>query len=177
MFERVGANDPTEMLAEISPQKGIKTMKWKYYIPHVWKTPDDRASWEDVFLMPHSKQKRRSVWLEVTALGEEPQKKDKEDFEDYQDSLKKLGDQDYYLNKKTCCMLVRAVDFNMRELLEYTKIFLKIMFKDKKVVLEESDYKDFQGTHDHLGFLDDILTVASGEMPDENKEKKSKRDH
>ena len=152
-------------------------MKWKYYIPHVWKTPDDRTSWEDVFLMPDNKKKRKSVWLEVSAIGEEPPKEDKEDLEDYQISLKELGDQDYFLDKKTCCMRVRAVDFNMKELLEYTKIFLKDMFKDKKVVLEESDREEFRGTHDHLGFLDDILTVASGEMPDENKDKKNKYNH
>ena len=27
-------------------------MRWKYYIPHRWESPDDRTTWEDVWLMP-----------------------------------------------------------------------------------------------------------------------------
>lgn len=45
------------------------TMKWKYYIPHVWESPESRTVWEDVWLLPEDgSNDGKSYWFTLNAL-------------------------------------------------------------------------------------------------------------
>ena len=113
-------------------------MLWKYHIPHKWESSDERNIWEDIYLMPDINlsevQRKVSVWLTVDALGNTPLAEDEEGWELYWKDVERLKTSDYIIDQKTCNMIVKVEDFNLKELLEYVKLFDKsIDIVDPKV--------------------------------------------
>lgn len=160
-------------------------MKWKYYIVHTWKKPSDRHVWEDVFLMPikgwKEGEKKVSVWLTVDALGTPPLEEELDERKEYQEDLKKLGKREYVIDREKCDMLVRAIDFNMEELLHYVKTFIEEIFDVYDVILVKGTFDDFRGTNEHIKFLEELKNTIEGaernrmqESRDENKSSKEK---
>ena len=143
-------------------------MEWKYYIVHTWKKPSDRHVWEDVYLMPikgwKQGEKKVSVWLTVDALGKPPPEEELDELKEYQEDLEKLGKREYVIDRKTCDMLVRTVDFNMEELLNYAKTFIEEIFNDHEIVLVEGTFDDFRGTNENIIFLEELFnTIVQAE--------------
>ena len=145
-------------------------MEWLYYIPHRWDKPTDRTVWEDVYLMPalgwEDKREKMSIWLEVDALRKKPAEENFDEMKEYIDALKKLKDQDYVIDSDICIMIVRTEDFDMEELLEYAKVFIKDVFHDEDIVLVKGTYEDFVGTNAHAGTLEGLGTILEQEYGD-----------
>jgi hypothetical protein len=155
-------------------------MNWLYHIPHVWKSPLDRALWEDVYLMlsgPLEKaEKRSSVWLTVDALGE-ANADDAFMKEWFEEKNRLLGDRDFVIDKKKCDMVVRATDFNKEELLHWARIFVKEVFADPWPVLFEAPFEAFAGTNRHAQTISGIADSLAGKMPEEAADDEDKTTH
>jgi hypothetical protein len=131
-------------------------MKWFYYIPHTWDSPEERTVWEDVWLMPEAMRENEdkvSVWLTVDALGNMPPEDDPEEMEIYRGWLNRLENAEYFIDRDNRQMVVSAGDFNMKEFLEYAKIFLRDVFNEEDIELVEGAYEDFEGTNQHADVL------------------------
>jgi len=157
-------------------------MEWLYYIPHVWDSPEDKALWEDVYLMPKKgwkdKKERVSIWLTVDGLGEKPPEDDPYDeMKYYLENIEEIGDKEYVIDRKHCNMLINKKFFNLHELLEYTKIFIKEIFNDQNPILVEGTIEDFAGTNEHAGIVEGIGTRLKEEFTkkDEDKKKPDKK--
>jgi hypothetical protein len=155
-------------------------MDWLYHIPHVWNSPQDRAIWEDVYLMPSlplaKAEKRTSIWLTVDALGDE---NDDDPFakEWFGEKKKKLGDRGFVIDKKICDMVVKAAHFNKEELLEWARVFIKEVFADPRPVLYEAPFEAFAGTNRHARTISGITDSLAGKMPEEAADDKDKTTH
>jgi hypothetical protein len=156
-------------------------MKWKYYIPHVWESPQDRTCWEDVYLMPEDgSSKGESYWFTLNALpfgaagidGEYPDDPD-DPFGGFAGSrlvremnLQLLGDRDYFITP-LLDMVARVEDFNMHELLDWTKVFIKDRFGDADPELIKGKFEDFAGTNNHASEIGRIQEALEAGVPEE----------
>lgn len=158
------------------------TMKWKYYIPHVWESPESRTVWEDVWLLPEDgSNEGKSYWFTLNALtfgaagieGEYP-----EDPDDplcgfggsqlvREMNLRLLGDRDYFITP-LLDMVARIDDFNMHELLEWTKLFIRDHFGDPEPELVQGDYQDFGGANRHASEIGRINEAFDAGVPEED---------
>lgn len=91
-------------------------MRWKYHIPHVWKSPEDRTVWEDVYLMPEDgSMKGKSIWFTLNALtvGAAGLGNDFPDTaeEIREFNLRLLGDKDYFIT----LMIEKGVDLTKED--------------------------------------------------------------
>lgn len=118
-------------------------MDWKYYIPHVWDSPDDRHVWEDVWLRPvdpaYLKEfPDKSIWLTVDANWEDIPDDIEFDEEGFEFS--------YCGSRAVPDMCVDVDDFNMEELLAYTRHWILREFGECGELIE-SPREDFHGTN------------------------------
>jgi hypothetical protein len=144
------------------PRCGVRSMKWLYFIPHVWDGPDARATWEDVYLKPLGPDYRgESLWLTVDALGDETIVEHGADRQEFrEEALRKLGSMDHWIGDGD--MIVRAVDFTRDELLGWVKIWLE-HHEFAVTELVEGSRAAFAGTNDHARAIE----AAMDRMPDD----------
>ena len=156
-------------------------MKWKYYIPHVWDSPEDRTLWEDVWLLAQDGSNGgKPYWFTLNALsfmadgveGEYPD--DPDDlvgglggFQLVREmNLRLLGDKDYFITP-VLDMVARVEDFNMHELLEWTRILIRDHLGDPEPELVEGDFEDFTGANRHVSEIGRILEALSAGTPED----------
>ncbi len=140
-------------------------MKWLYHIPHVWDAPTDRHVWEDVYLQPESAPNGTpSLWLTVDALGDPKIPEHGSDRAEFRmESLAKLGDGDWHINESH--ILVRSVDFNFAELLDWAYFWLRETgFPCSELML--APIERFANTNDHAS----AVSVLKSNM-NENEER------
>ncbi len=123
-------------------------MKWFYYIPHVWESSEDRHVWEDVYLLPeNSPEGMESVWFTIDALGDVNNPLHGSDRDEFQQQLlARLGTDRWYIAGTD--MVVRAVDFNRHELLDYVRIWLEASGLPCSE-LTKSTFGRFENTNPH----------------------------
>lgn len=155
-------------------------MKWKYYIPHVWESPESRTVWEDVWLLPEDgSNEGKSYWFTLNALtfgaagieGEYP-----EDPNDpfgsgtsalvREMNLQLLGDKDYFITP-LLDMVARVDNFNLHELLEWTRLFIRDHFGDAEPELVPGDYEDFSGSNSQASEIGRINEAFAAGVPEE----------
>jgi len=161
-------------------------MKWKYYIPHVWNSPDDRTLWEDVWLLPEDGSPEdgckagKSYWFTLNALsfgaagidGEYPHDPD-DPFGGFAGSpairainLRLLGDRDYFITH-LLDMVARVEDFNLPELLDWTRVLIKDHFGDPDPELVPGAYDEFGGTNQHANEIGRIAEALEAGVPED----------
>jgi hypothetical protein len=143
-------------------------MRWKYSIPHSWSSPEERTTWEDVWLLPMdtgSEAEKVSLWFTLdAALAEEPEELTAF-FAEIEEALTEAGELDgseeeedpewlpfgdgEYRVRTNLNMEIKAEDFDMPELLYWVRVFLAAYVGDPYPVLEEGSYEDFEGTNQH----------------------------
>jgi len=156
-------------------------MKWKYYIPHKWDSPEERTLWEDVWLLPEGgRNDGKSYWFTLNALTFRAAGIDDEYPEDPDDplcgfggsqavremNLRLLGDRDYFITP-LLDMVARVDDFNLRELLDWTTIFIKDHFGDPAPSLVEGSYEEFARTNKHAEEIGRISEGLEAGVPEE----------
>lgn len=148
-------------------------MKWKYWIPHYWESPEDRTIWEDVYLMREGvTSDGKSIWFTLDAISSPPAGLPDGDqwFEDpkkvRERNLRYLGGRDYLITDAPD-MLIGAEDFNQRELLEWTKVFIRDHLGDPDPVLIEGSFDDFSGTNKHASEVGRIIEAVEAGVPEE----------
>jgi predicted protein tyrosine phosphatase len=110
-------------------------MRWKYSFPDPWTNPAARVALEDVYLIPpDGKTGPSSYWLTLEGLhsftgGTREEK------------LERLGGADYVISD-AMDMLVRRGDFDKAELLEWTRVFIRVHFGDPEPVLVEASQEE-----------------------------------
>jgi hypothetical protein len=144
-----------------------ENMRWLYYIPHLWEdsegNPQEKTTWEDVYLMPDDPECEKSIWLTVDGYQAEDivspdgyiDKKtwfDEGEFEIFQL-------QGYLIRNSRCDMIVSTPEFTKEELLVWTKLFLK---EEGYVVTElvEAPVERFAGTNQHAGIVPECASMA-----------------
>jgi len=115
-------------------------MKWKYYIPAEWK-PDERQTWEDVWLLPDDKTYHGgSIWLTIDSLTSAVEYLSEEQMR----SLK-VPAGGFHIDGTD--MIVGVKDFTREEILNWTKVWLgESGFSVTE--LFEGTFEDFEGTND-----------------------------
>jgi hypothetical protein len=146
-------------------------VRWKYHIPHVWKSPEDRTVWEDVYLMPEDgSMKGKSIWFTLNALtvGAAGLGNDFPDTaeEIREFNLRLLGDKDYFITSAPD-MIARIEDFNQHELLEWTALFIKVHLGDPDPVLVEGTAEEFAGSNPHASEVGRINEALASGVPEE----------
>lgn len=157
-------------------------MRWKYYIPHAWDSPEDRTVWEDVWLLPEDgSNDGQSYWFTLNALsfgaagidGEYPY--DPDDPFGFgaahaqavrETNLKLLGEKDYFITP-LLDMVARVDNFNMQELLEWTRLFIRVHFGDPEPELVLAEYEEFVGTNRHASEIGRINEALTAGVPEE----------
>lgn len=156
-------------------------MKWKYYIPHVWDSPEQRTVWEDVWLLPEDgRSGGKSYWFTLNALTFGAAGIDEEYPEDPDDplglfgshqgvremNLRLLGDRDYFITPKLD-MVARVEDFDLGELLEWTKLFIREHFHDPAPSLVRGAWEDFDGSNNQATEIGRITEALGAGVPEE----------
>ncbi len=157
-------------------------MKWKYHIPHVWDSPEQRTKWEDVWLLPEDgSNDGKSYWFTLNALtfgaagidGEYPHDPDDPlgGFGGSQGvremNLQLLGDKDYFITP-LLDMVARVEDFNLRELLDWTTLFIKDHFGDPEPDLVQGGDNEFGDTNPHASEIGRINKAFAAGIPEED---------
>jgi hypothetical protein len=132
-------------------------MRWNYYVPHEWESPDDRHTWEDVYLRAEDDD-GPSMWLTVDAGGDDEQLAKRVAF--YGDRLTH-SPAAYYLGRwlkargielfvfPDLDIEIRPADVNLGELLEVVKAFLTAFIGDPDPELVPGSLEDFAGSNQH----------------------------
>jgi hypothetical protein len=148
-------------------------MKWKYYIPHVWDSPEDRTIWEDVYLMPEDGSSiGKSYWFTLNAIGSPPAGLPDGDewFEPLdktrERNLRHLGDREYLITD-VFDMLIRAEDFDQHELLEWARVFIRDQFGDTEPEFVLARFEDFGGTNNHASEIGRIAEAIESGVTEE----------
>jgi hypothetical protein len=156
-------------------------MKWTYHIPHVWKSPEDRTLWEDVYLLPgDGSNDGGSYWFTLHALTSEAAGIEGEYPRDPDDplcgfggsqlaremNLRLLGDNDSFVTR-TLDMVVRVDDFNLHELLAWTAVFVRLHFGDPEPELVKGRPEDFAGSNAHAEEIGRISEALAAGVPEE----------
>jgi hypothetical protein len=179
-YETKRLDEPT-YAQESERDKRELVMKWKYYIPHVWNSPEDRTVWEDVWLLPEDgSNDGKSYWFTLNALcfgaagidAEYPHDPD-DPFGGFGGSeavramnLQLLGDRDYFITP-VLDMVARVEDFNLRELLAWTTVFIKDHFGDPDPELVPGDYEEFGGTNAQVLEIGRITEALESGVPED----------
>jgi hypothetical protein len=138
-------------------------MKWKYYIPRLWDSPEQRTIREDVWLLPEdTPNDGKSYWFTLNALtseaaGIEGKYRDDSDEAVREMHLRLLGNREYFITP-VFDMVARVENFNIDDLLEWTKLFIRVQFGDAEPVLVEGDLEDFGGAS---RYVDEIRRIAA----------------
>ena len=154
-------------------------MKWKYYIPHRWDSPENRTRWEDVWLLPEDGSNGgKSYWFTLNAIsygaagipGGYPD--DPLGFSPAhvravrETNLRLLGDREYFITP-VLDMVAPIEDFNMHELLAWTARFIEDHFGDPAPELVPDEYEAFAGTNKHAGELGRIAEALEAGVPED----------
>jgi hypothetical protein len=154
-------------------------MRWKYYIPSHWTSPDDRTSWEDVWLLPEDgRDEGQSCWFTLHALPSAAAGLEREYPDDPEDplggsgdsprfremNLELLGDRDYLVTP-TLDMIARIEDFNLEELLKWTALFIQIQFGDPEPELVRGDRAEFAGSNRMAREIERIEEAIAADVP------------
>jgi len=156
-------------------------MKWKYFIPHVWDSPEQRTTWEDVWLLPEDgRNDGKSYWFTLNALimgaagvGEDYPEDPNDPFGPgtfnlvRQMNLRLLAERDYFITPRMD-MVARIENFNIRELLDWTKVFIKDYFGDAEPELVEGRFDEFSGSNDHVVEIGRIAAAVQAGVPEED---------
>jgi hypothetical protein len=128
-------------------------MKWKYYIPAEW-NPNDRHTWEDVWLLPHDENYHgESVWLTVDSLTSAAEYLPEQTTQVEAGSFRIDGED----------MVVGINDFSKDELLHWVEVWLSESGFSAPELLEAS-FEDFRNTNDDSR----ALSQAMAEMKEED---------
>ena len=113
-------------------------MKWKYYIPAEW-NPDERHTWEDVWLLPDDENYRgESVWLTIDSLTSATE------FVDENDRHSQLQPGEFSIDGVD--MIVGVNDFSKNEFLHWVEVWLRESgFVDSELL--EAAYEDFKDSN------------------------------
>lgn len=156
-------------------------MKWKYYIPHVWDSPEDKTLWEDVWLLPEDGSNGgKSYWFTLNALSFGAAGVEGEYPVDPNDplcgfggstlvremNLRLLGDKEYFITPKLD-MVARVENFNLHELLEWTRVLIRDHFGDPDPELVPAEYEDFAGTNSQASEIGRINEAFAAGVPEE----------
>jgi hypothetical protein len=139
-------------------------MRWKYYIPHTWESPEERTTWEDVYLMVEAGATvRDSLWLTIDAgISDEHVEEAAEEWREqlaeseHADRMGRwlqVGDREFLVTPDVD-MWIRQEDFDMHELLDWVRTFLTGFFGDPEPVLVEGTFEEFAGTNQHAQTID-----------------------
>jgi hypothetical protein len=128
-------------------------MKWLYYIPHLW-LKDEKAQWEDVYLLPapgqprfQTRRHKRSLWVTIDALG--TPKRSKQDKALRQEAIDRLGDKDHCYEDDPTNMLVRQNLMDKDDFLGWVKVWIMEQLGDPDPELLRGTGEDFAGTNQH----------------------------
>lgn len=156
-------------------------MRWRYFIPHRWTSPENRTRWEDVWLLPEDGgEGGKSYWFTLNALTFGAAGVDEEYPVDPDDplsifggghlvremNLRLLGDRDHFVTR-TLDMVARVDDFNLRELLEWTTIFIREHFGDPAPELIEGRREDFDGSNAQAREIGRIAEAYAAGVPED----------
>jgi hypothetical protein len=145
-------------------------MKWLYYVPHVWESPSDRTVWEDVYIMLADSLRDRSIWLTVAGLDswiegvDDPAYYETEGDARRRRNFQLLDGHICYISPVQS-MLVDAKDFDLEELLDWTRLYICLTFNDPAPELVPGTHDDFAGSNRHAkitGTIARMLAVPSG---------------
>jgi hypothetical protein len=131
-------------------------MRWKYYIPAVWK-PDERQTWEDVWLLPDDESYQgESVWLTIDSLTSAAEYLTEEETRPR--LLPKQGE--FSINGAD--MFVGVEDFSKEELLQWVVRWLEESgFSDAELI--EATFEEFKDTNDEARAATQAIERASQE--------------
>src|SRR5438128_11085005 len=147
-------------------------MRWTYYIPRLWDSAEHRAIREDVWLLPEDGMTEgRSYWFTLHALiseavGIEGKYPDDSDEAVREMNLQLLGNRDYFITP-VLDMVARVENFNMHELLEWTKLFIRVHVCDAEPMLVEVDFEDFGGASRYVDEIGRIAAAIHSGMPED----------
>lgn len=115
-------------------------MNWKYYIPSEWK-PDERQTWEDVWLLPDDKTYHgASIWLTIDGLTSAV-----EYLSEEQMRSPEVPAGGFHIDGTD--MIVGVEDFSREEILNWTKVWLSESGFSVTELLEGT-FEDFEDTND-----------------------------
>lgn len=77
-----------------------------------------------------------------------------------------LGDKDYFITP-LLDMVARVDDFNLYELLEWTKLFIREHFSDPEPELVAGEYEDFGGSNRQASEIGRINEAFAAGVPEE----------
>jgi predicted protein tyrosine phosphatase len=143
-------------------------MQWKYFFPDLWTNPGARVALEDVYLIPPAGKGGLQSYL-FTLEGLRSFTGGTKD-----EKLELLADAEYVIND-SLDMLVRRDDFDKQELLDWTRLFIRVQFGDQDPELVEASELErsgqISGEHDLAGVplrggaLKLLFLHASGAAP------------
>jgi hypothetical protein len=81
-------------------------------------------------------------------------------------NLRLLGDKDYFITP-VLDMVARVEDFNMHELLEWTRILIRVHLGDPEPELVKGDFEDFNGAHSHVSEICRISQALAAGIPED----------
>jgi len=145
---------------------------WKYRIPHVWESPEERTVWEDVYLMlGDGSMEGKSVWFTLNALSAAPAGLET-NLPDTPEGVRELNlrmlrDEDFYLTS-TADMVARIEDFNRKELLDWTARFITARFGDTNPTLVEGTEEEFACSNPHASEIGRITDALASGIPEED---------
>jgi len=140
-------------------EKGEMAMRWIYYIPHTWHSPEERTTWEDVYLkLEEAGADVDSLWLTVDAgiTDEHVEEVSAEwtarlagsEHADRMGRWLRVGDREFIVTPDGD-LWIRQEHFNLHELLDWVKVYLEEIFRDPDPVLIEGEFDEFAGTNQH----------------------------
>jgi hypothetical protein len=155
-------------------------MRWKYYVPHTWDSPEDRTTWEDVYLtLEAGAAESDSLWLTVDAgmtdqdveeaAEEWSERLADSDHADLMGRWLQVGDREFIVTPDVD-MWIRQEDFDMHELLDWVTTFLTGFLGDPDPVLVEATFEDFAGTNEHARDISAMGDSLIAELEDEDGE-------
>ena len=153
-------------------------MRWSYYIPHVWNSPSDRTTWEDVWLrLEEQAAEGGSLWLTFDAgktdeevAGAAAAWQDARADHPQRDLLGRwlqLDDKEFLITPDLD-IWIRQGDFDLPELLDWVRVFIGRFFADLSPELVEGTFEEFADSNQHARTIGGIganleAEVASGE--------------
>jgi hypothetical protein len=149
-------------------------MRWKYYIPHRWDSPEERTTWEDIYLMlEDSAAVHGSLWLTVDsgmtdrdveeAAGEWSERLGESDQAHLMGRWLKVDDCEFIITPDLD-MWIRQEDFNLHELLEWARLFLRGFMGDREPVLVEGTFEEFEESNQHARNIGAIGRALTAEL-------------
>jgi hypothetical protein len=153
-------------------------MRWKYHIPHRWDSPEERTTWEDVYLMlEEGPEDRDSLWLTVDAgmtdrkleeaAGEWSERLAESEHADLMGRWLQVNDRELVITPDMD-IWIRQENFNMHELLDWVKAFLTGFFGDPEPVLVEGTIEEFAETNQHARGISELGRALEAELGEDD---------